>query len=119
VFAMATDFSSPDCANAMTQYAMNECAATQLKVADARLNDVYAQLMGKMSDAKQKGLLRDAERAWISYRDKECEFATVGTVGGSVHPMMLSLCLAEKTAARTAELHRQLACEEGDLSCAR
>jgi uncharacterized protein YecT (DUF1311 family) len=107
---------APDCSAAMTQTDMNICAGNAYKAADADLTKVYHDLMMKVSDAGKIGL-RDAERAWILYRDKECAFETAGSVGGSVHSMVLSLCLTQKTNTRVAELGAQLNCEEGDVAC--
>ena len=53
----------------------------------------------------------------MSYRDKECQFETSATEGGSIHSMVLLLCKEDKTAARIQELEVQLNCEEGNFSC--
>jgi len=60
--------------------------------------------------------LRAAQRAWIAFRDLDCQ-ARAGSRGGSFHPAALQLCLERLTDERTATLKRELACEEGDLSC--
>jgi uncharacterized protein YecT (DUF1311 family) len=105
------------CATAQTQTDMNVCAAGEYKKHDAAMNQIYQQLLAKLTDPQQKSLLVDAERAWIAYRDKQCAFQTSGSVGGSIHPMIESDCLDEKTNVHTAELSRQLNCKEGDPSC--
>lgn len=38
---------------------------------DARLNDNYGTLRGLLTSG-QRGTLRDAQRGWIAYRDREC-----------------------------------------------
>ena len=105
------------CASAQTQTEMNTCAAGQYQKDDAAMNQIYQRLLAKLTDAQQKQLLVDAERAWIAYRDQECAFETSGSAGGSIHPMIQSDCLDEKTTVHTAELSRQLNCKEGDPSC--
>jgi uncharacterized protein YecT (DUF1311 family) len=105
------------CASAQTQSAMNICADQQYKKDDAALNQVYGKLKAKLN-ASDQAALQAAEKAWIAYRDAECAFETSGTAGGSIHPMVLSMCLDEKTLVHTAELNRQLNCKEGDPSCA-
>jgi uncharacterized protein YecT (DUF1311 family) len=105
------------CASAQTQTDMNTCAAGQYQKDDAAMNQIYQRLLAKLTDPQQKQLLVDAERAWITYRDKECAFETSGSAGGSIHPMIQSDCLDEKTAVHIAELSRQLNCKEGDPSC--
>jgi uncharacterized protein YecT (DUF1311 family) len=109
---------SANCAAAQTQADMNACAAQQYQKSDAALNQVYAQLKAKLTDPQQQNLLVAAERAWVAYRDAECGFETSGSTGGSIRPMVLSMCLNEKTLVHSAELSRQLNCKEGDTSCA-
>ena len=79
---------------------------------DQRLNAVFSSLIAKIS-AAGKASLRDAEK----FRDQECAFETMGSVGGSVHPMVVSQCKSRLTNQRTKDLEGQLNCKEGDLSC--
>lgn len=107
-----------DCGDEATQAGMNSCAAEQLKTADTALNKVYQQIIHRLGDdADTVKLLRDAQRAWVDFRDKHCAFTASGVAGGSVFPFIHDGCLAEVTEARTKELDTFLHCEEGDLSC--
>ena len=45
-----------------------------------------------------------AQRAWIAYRDAECEISALSEKGGSLEPLMRFSCLARVTEARTGEL---------------
>ena len=105
-----------ECDNAITQIEMNQCAATAYKTADAALNQTYQQVI-KRTDSEQKALLQTAQRRWIGFRDADCDFTTSSSRGGSIHPMLVSQCLQQKTEQRTRELQGLLHCEEGDLSC--
>lgn len=105
------------CAAAQTQTDMNECTAREYKKHDAAMNEVYRQLLAKLKDARQKEMLVEAERAWAAYRDKFCAFQSSETVSGSIHPLIETNCLDEKTNVHNAELTRQLNCGEGDPSC--
>ena len=71
--------------------------------ADAALNKIYKQLAAKL-DGKEKTALRDAQRAWIAFRDKECEYRTIGDDGGSIRPMELAMCARDMTEARAKAL---------------
>lgn len=71
----------------------------------------------KRAAAPQRDLLKKAQQAWIGLRDADCAFIGSGTEGGSVQPMIVNQCLAEKTAEREAFLATLMQCEEGDLSC--
>ncbi len=107
-----------DCGKFTTQMDLNECAGANLHAADAALNKVYQQVMAQQGDASSKEQLKDVERAWIAYRDKECAFE-VGPRqdGGSIWPMEMSICLEAKTAARIRELTRLRGCTAGVSAC--
>lgn len=85
--------------------------------ADAELTALYGELTAKLADASERALLQEAERAWVPYRDKECEFETAGTRQGTIHPIEVSHCLTAKTRAHIAELQSQLHCPDGDPTC--
>ena len=96
-----------DCANATTQFDLNQCAEQDWEAADAELNKVYRKLMDQSGPEDKEGL-RKAERDWIKYRDDSCASETSGSEGGSIHPMEESNCMADKTRARIRELKQQL-----------
>ena len=99
-----------------TQSELNQQASDEFLKADQRLNAVFSSLIAKIS-AAGKASLRDAEKTWIRFRDQEYTFETMGSVGGSVHPMVVSQCKSRLTNQRTKDLEGQLNCKEGDLSC--
>lgn len=84
--------------------------------ADAALNANYKALLSQLDDGNQQRL-RDAQRAWIAFRDKECSFRTQGGSGGSASALASSACLAELSQQRADALQRQLDCPEGDVTC--
>lgn len=96
------------------------CAEAELLEADEELNRVYVEVMNRLQDTgrlEQKSVLRQAERAWIDFRDRECEFRSSGTKGGTGYDLAMALCLRDLMRHRTAELRAYLTCKEGDLSC--
>ncbi|AMJ71253.1 hypothetical protein AW879_15525 [Enterobacter cloacae] len=105
-----------ECDKATTQLEMNTCSAQQYQAADKKLNQTY-QAAIKRAAAPQRDLLKKAQQAWIALRDADCAFISSGTEGGSVQPMIVNQCLAEKTVEREAFLSSLMQCEEGDLSC--
>lgn len=114
----AQDAPSPDCANAMTQTDMNLCAARAADAADATLNTLYQKIRARLKgDDPTIALLTATQRAWIAFRDAECDFASSSVAGGSVHPMIRAGCIETLTLARSEDFRQYLACEEGDLSC--
>jgi uncharacterized protein YecT (DUF1311 family) len=114
--AQATDCSSQD----LKMRELTECADQRLKRADADLNTVYAAVQKKIEAADRKRL-RDAERAWITFRDAECLYRIggedYGDQGGTLWPMLELQCRADLTEARVKDLREELKCPSFDLSC--
>lgn len=98
---------SGPCANPQTQAEMTQCAANDYKAADAVLNQVYRQLVAKL-DEEEKAQLKDAQNAWIKYRDTNCDFVADQFKGGTMRPMIYAGCLADVTKKRTTELRDQI-----------
>jgi uncharacterized protein YecT (DUF1311 family) len=98
---------SEPCASAQTQAEMNNCAGQEYKSADATLNQVYRQLVAKL-DQDEKAELKEAQNAWLKYRDANCTFVADQYKGGTIRPMIEGLCLADVTRNRTAELRAQI-----------
>jgi uncharacterized protein YecT (DUF1311 family) len=95
------------CATTQTQAEMNICWGNEYKKADAKLNQTYQQLAAMLDD-EQKTQLKNAENAWIKYKDADCEFAADQYKGGSIRPMIAAICLADVTNNRTTELKNQI-----------
>lgn len=102
-----------DCASAMAQVDLNACAYADWEAADADLNTAYQQAMALLSDwdaslpkGEQGGAkaLREAQRAWITFRDKACEAEGYAMKGGSAEPLLVYGCMRVLTLERTGHL---------------
>ncbi|WP_394690378.1 lysozyme inhibitor LprI family protein [Hoeflea sp.] len=112
----------PDCANPMDQYSMTYCPGVDYENADAELNRVWPQARAAAKrqdeyiadDARSRGLptaseaLLAAQRAWLKFRDAECEYQSYAFFGGTGQSMIGSLCLAQLTRERTEQLRQGL-----------
>lgn len=108
-----TDEPKVDCAKAETQTDMTFCAARDFDTADKALNAQYKKTRAAMvaidadleNDMKgaEKALIK-AQRAWVDYRDGECETQGFQARGGTMEPMLVSGCKAQLTETRTKEL---------------
>jgi len=98
---------NPNCNNPQTQSKMNICASIAYQNADRKLNQVYRQLLPKLSAARKQKLIA-AQQAWIKFRDSSCEFERSAYEGGSIAPMIYGNCLAAVTEQRTKDLQRYL-----------
>ena len=105
-----------DCENAMSQSDMNQCAYQDFEAADKELNAVWkkakAYMVKQDEDLKEMSpelvggvdALMKAQRAWIDYRDGQCEVYGFQSRGGSMEPMLVDGCKTDLTKARTKEL---------------
>jgi uncharacterized protein YecT (DUF1311 family) len=88
-----------------SQQAMNRCAGDAYQRADAALNAQWAKVLAAYGgDAETKKLLLDGQRAWLKYRDAQCQLAALDSRGGSIWLLINSGCLASLTRQRTQEL---------------
>jgi uncharacterized protein YecT (DUF1311 family) len=102
-----------DCANTSIQMELNFCAEQDWTAADAELNRVYKEVMAAMKAMDQSlppelqgaaTTLRDAQRAWITFRDANCNLAGYPMRGGSAEPLLIYGCLRQMTLDRTRQL---------------
>jgi uncharacterized protein YecT (DUF1311 family) len=97
----------PDCNNLQSNVEIIKCIRLRYEAADKRLNQVYQQLLPKLS-RKQRSVLYQEQIKWIKSRDKSCESEVYDNRGGSGYRGFLNECLERKTKQRTAELENYL-----------
>ncbi len=96
-----------------TTLGMMMCNQAETLVWDRVLNQEYRETMawaksldagGEADFAVRAERLRDAQRAWITFRDAECGFAYSVWGAGSLRHISGSECLMSRTAQRAIEL---------------
>lgn len=112
-FSLPAAAQDVDCSTAMAQVDLNACAYQDWEAADADLNVAYKQAMTLLEGwdenlpAEEQGgakALKEAQRAWITFRDKACEAESFGIKGGSAEPLVRFGCMRQLTLERTAQL---------------
>ena len=102
-----------DCDDAMNQSELNFCAARNFEKADAELNRQFRAVITELradgfdyDDGRQSGeqKLREAQRAWIIFRDAHCTLEAYESRGGSMEPMLYNGCRARITRERIVQL---------------
>lgn len=102
-----------NCSNPVSQVEMTGCAARAYEAADGDLNATYrlARSVVRRWDAADPALtpsnevmLRDAQRAWIPFRDAACAAESNLARGGTLQNMIYYICLERLTRARTEDL---------------
>ena len=108
-----------DCdAPGLSQAELNDCFGNVFKKADAELNVLYRQITARLKDDKATTkLLVAAQRAWVAFRDAECDFSASGVSGGGALGMILAICLDRLTSKRIDDFKNYLKCQEGALDC--
>jgi uncharacterized protein YecT (DUF1311 family) len=100
------------------QQPMNQCAYRDFVIADRELNAQWAITVAAMkardaewaeyasSDIRSGWFesLREAQRAWLRYRDAHCRVDGYTARGGSLEAFLAATCKARLTRLRTAEL---------------
>jgi uncharacterized protein YecT (DUF1311 family) len=109
---------NPDvnCKSPEDQTTMNICANNDFNAADTKLNQSYAKVYKSISPQGQTKL-KKAERAWVAWRDAQCDLDTSSTDSYSAQPMVHAMCLEHYTQEQTKRLDAALNCTEGDVSC--
>ena len=96
------------CENSGTTAATTNCIAHEYEKADAELNRIY-KLAFKGLDPKEADNLKKAQRAWVIYRDAQCDAEYAKWGGGSGGPAAHLDCLYRLTRLRSRELHKTYA----------
>jgi uncharacterized protein YecT (DUF1311 family) len=93
------------CKDPTTQAEISQCAIAEYQRADKELNQPYSELK-KTQDAAVFAKLQAAQRAWVGYRDANCDAEAALYEGGSIVPTIRADCLESLTRERIKELHR-------------
>lgn len=88
---------------AQTTADMEKEAGVALEKADAELNKVYKELRETLSDA-EKERLKEVQKLWITFRDKEAEFAASLYDGGSMAGLVKINTMTSTTESRVEGL---------------
>lgn len=102
---MISSFSvfAQDCTDMTSTYDVRLCLSNELEKADADLNKQYKLCMNKLDKVAQ-GKLKTAQKAWISFRDAECEYQADEMRGGTYEVVIALGCHVSETKERAEEL---------------
>lgn len=117
--AQAQDQDDP-CDEAETTVEITQCLRQDYEAADAELNRVYQAAMAHIDKADYmpartrrdwKEMLREAQRNWIAFKEKDCDLLQLEWWQGSGANAASLGCLITKTETRTDELKERYAIE--------
>jgi uncharacterized protein YecT (DUF1311 family) len=95
----------PNCNNPRSDIEIKECIRLRYEAADRRLNEVYKQLIAKLS-REERSLLAESQKGWIQLKENNCDFEVYGSRRGTGYRGFLNECLERMTQQRTAELEK-------------
>jgi uncharacterized protein YecT (DUF1311 family) len=116
VLLAAAPAADPDCEGDPPQQVANICAANAAEGSDAEMNVQWKRTAAEMKRRdteidrrtdREPGYfetLLASQRAWLTYRDKQCLVTSFGMRGGSGAPQLYSGCFHELTRERIAQL---------------
>ncbi|MCB1501000.1 MAG: DUF1311 domain-containing protein [Bauldia sp.] len=111
--ALADDI--PGCDNeTLNNMELDQCAGKAFKAADAELNQVWPKVLafidgqkGNLPDdavAQWKATMIAAQRAWVTFKENDCNAVQYEWYGGSGASLAVTSCLYHHTADRLADL---------------
>lgn len=94
--------------SAASTHDMNVCADKDFQVADKHLNETYKAFKAAISDDKEttKRLVA-AQKAWLKFRDANCQLEGAAMLGGTAATSLVIGCRARVTKERTVQLETQ------------
>ena len=106
-----------DCDNASSNVEMTHCGWQEFERADAELNDIYKDAISQIratgrdlpvgADEWEKKL-REAQRAWVAFRDLNCdELIAIEWGGGTGTSLATATCRTEMTNGRIQTLRER------------
>lgn len=106
-----------ECESASSNVEIKDCLAEAYEKADKELNAVWPQVLASVDQADYltaeqrdawKTELRDAQRAWVQFKEHDCNGAVLYEWwGGSGAGGAISSCLLDHTVARTKDLRQR------------
>ncbi|WP_235548550.1 lysozyme inhibitor LprI family protein [Noviherbaspirillum sp. Root189] len=86
---------------------MRACIHNELERQDVRLNRVYQKYSASLVPNVLKSL-REAQRAWIQYRNKDCAWAGAPDENATLGPLIIDGCHLDMTVRRANEFESLL-----------
>jgi uncharacterized protein YecT (DUF1311 family) len=93
----------PSAASGQTNQQLIAGEIGRFEAADKKMNVAYQKLLGILGD-EGKSSLREAQRAWLTWRDAQAEFDSHHLAGGKLRPLERYGSLTQATDARTTRL---------------
>ncbi len=91
----------------LSQFEMNMRADGNVKIAKAKLEQIYQELSFRLEN-KEREALEESHKTWEEYSRKHAEFSASSYEGGSIYPLIYLSTLESLVVERTALLKSEL-----------
>ncbi len=92
------------------QSSISTCAEYEFVKADQRLNRLYREQLARVKGTTSERPLVLAQKAWVRFRDLDCDYQASVIVGGSMHGQWVLDCMRDRTVERTTHIESFLNC---------
>lgn len=105
--------SALDCAEAITTPEINECAAIEQQAVEKRLNAAYRKVLAYLDSAepaiaddaaRARARLVEAQRAWIRFREADCDALYELNASGTIRTVLWIGCMQSHAERRIEQL---------------
>jgi uncharacterized protein YecT (DUF1311 family) len=102
----------PDCEKAIATPDVNACARTEFEAIEKKLNDTYRQVLKSLNKPDERGVsyskirkdLVGAQKAWVVFRQKDCDAVFTFHAGGTIRTAMYLGCMQRHAENRIKDL---------------
>ncbi len=117
LFVTDISIASEICSDTSATQELEKCLRQEVTKADARLNASYKSVLSALERAKKDNPGADesrkklvaAQRAWIQFRDNDCDAIYALHIEGSLRGVLYLQCIIDHTNGRTDELDALMA----------
>ena len=101
-----------DCKNVITTPDINQCAQIEFESVEKKLNETYRRVLKSLnkpdeetvSYSKIKNGLIEAQKAWVSFRQKDCDAYFTLHASGTIRTVMYIGCMQSHAEKRIKEI---------------
>ena len=86
-----------------TSLQVKQCTINQYKLLDQNLNESYDKLLSQLSGERKHTLVL-AQRSWLVFREKTCNFEASNTKHGGIDGFLYTNCLKNLTLNRIEDI---------------
>lgn len=86
-----------------TSLQVKQCAINEYKLLDQNLNESYDKLLSQLSGERKHNLVL-AQRSWLVFREKTCNFEASNTKHGGIDAFLYTNCLKNLTLNRIEDI---------------